>query len=159
MIIIIPFELVFILFFALVACVDSLALSVILWISQHWVIAKIGIYLFFLLIILSEVLSLIKKHSKSLIFWFAWWNILRSIVAAEYFIFLLSDLAENYPTWGFIDKLLSMLGIQVMLIPLFAYCLFEVVIDKMGGITYKSSFLGGVLGCTGIILGALFFLF
>ncbi len=61
---------------------------------------------------------------------------MRSIIAAEYFLFLLSHLAENYSTWGFGDKLLSMLGMQVMLIPLFAYILFEVVIDKMGGITY-----------------------
>ena len=157
-IIIISFELVFILFFVLSLCADSLALSATLWITQNWFIIRAGIYAFFLLIILIEVLPLIKKHSKGLIYWFAGWNTLRSIIAAEYFLFLLSDLAENYSTWDFGDKLLSMLGMQVMLIPLFAYILFEVVIDKMGGITYKSSFFGGILGCAGIVLGVLLFL-
>ena len=157
--IIISLELVFILFFVLAVCADSLALSTILWITQYWTAVKIGIYAFFFLIVLIEVLPIIKKYSKGLICWFTGWNTLRSIIAAEYFLFLLSDLAENYSTWGFGDKLLSMLGMQVMLIPLFAYILFEIIIDKMGGITYKSSFLGGVLGCAGIILGVLFFLF
>ena len=156
--IIISFELVFILFFVLALCADSLALSVTLWITQHWIAVKIGIYVFFVLVILIEVLPLIKKHSKGLIYWFAMWNTLRSIIAAEYFLFLLNDLAENYSTWGFVNKLLSMLGMQVMLIPLFAYILFEFVIDKMGGITYKSSFFGGILGFAGIVLGALLFL-
>ena len=156
--IIISLELVFILFFVLAVCADSIALSAALWITQHWVVVKIGIYAFFLLVILMEILPLIKKQSKGLICWFAAWNTLRSIIAAEYFLFLLSDLVENYSTWGFGDKLLSMLGMQVMLIPLFAYILFEVVIDKMGGITYKSSFFGGMLGCAGIVLGALLFL-
>ena len=155
--IIISFELVFILFFVLSLCADSLALSATLWITQHWIAVKIGIYTFFLLVILIEVLPIIKKYSKSLICWFAGWNTLRSIVAAEYFLFLLNDLVENYSTWGFGDKLLSMLGMQVMLLPLFAYILFEITIDKMG-VTYKSSFLGGLLGCAGIVLGALLFL-
>jgi len=156
--IIISFELLFILFFVISLCADSLALSATLWITQNWFAIKAGIYAFFLLVILIEVLPIIKKYSKRLVYWFTGWNLLRSIVAANYLLFLLNDLANNYSTWGFGNKLLSMLGLQVMIIPLFAYIFFEITIDKLGGITYKSSFLGGVLGCAGIILGALLFL-
>lgn len=156
--IIISFELVFIFFFVLALCADSLALNATLWITQHWIAVKIGIYAFFLLIILIEVLPIIKKYSKGLICWFAGCNTFRSVIATEYFLFLLSDLAESYSTWGFGDKLLSMLGMQVMLIPLFAYILFEITIDKMGGVTYKSSFVGGILGIGGIVLVSTFFL-
>lgn len=156
--IIISFELVFILFFVLALCADSLALSATLWVAQNWIVVKTGIYAFFLLIVLIEVLPIIKKYSKRLICWFAGWNTLRSIVAAEYFLFLLSDLTEHYSIWGSGDKLLSMLGMQLMLLPLFAYILFEITIDKMGSVTYKSVFLGGLFGCAGIVLGALLFL-
>ena len=158
MIVFFSFELVFILFFVLALCADSIMLNAMLWIARNWIAVEITIYAFFLLIVLIEVLPVRKKHSKSLLCWFAGWNTLRSFVAAEYFLFLLGDLAGNYSTLGLGDKLLSMLGLQIMLLPLFAYILFEIVVEKMGGITYKSSFIGGVSGCLGIILGAMCFL-
>ena len=48
-----------------------------------------------------------------------------------------------------------MLGIQLMIIPLYLYVVFEYVIDEMGGITYKSVFLGGILSIIGMVLGIL----
>lgn len=156
--IIISFEILLILFFILSICADSLMISTTLWISSHWFAVEIGVYFSFLFIVLIEVIPTIKKHCKSLVFWFAIWNILRSIVAAKYFLFLLCDLACNYSSWGFGEKILSMLGIQVMIIPLFAYVLFEIIIDKMGGISYKSVLIGSLLGIVGTMLGALLFI-
>lgn len=98
--VIISFELFFIVFFVLALCADSLVLSLTVWIAQNWITVKIIIYAFFLLIVLIEVLQVVKQHLKSLICWFAGWNTLRSIIAAEYLLFLLSDLAENYSAWG-----------------------------------------------------------
>ena len=61
-----------------------------------------------------------------------------------------------YSTWGFLEKVLSMLGIQLMIIPLYLYAVFEYVVEKMGGITYKSVFWGGILSSVGMLLGVIF---
>ena len=59
---------------------------------------------------------------------------------------------------GLGEKLLSALGFQIAVIPLLSYALFEIIIEKMGGIKWQSIVLGGlaVVGCIGV--GALFIL-
>ena len=158
MIISLCFELLLIIYGVLSICADSLLSSATLWLSEHWLIVQICVYLSFLLVVVSELSIAGKKIPRKLIGQFAFWNLTRSFIAAQYALFLISDITFNYESLRFGEKFLSILGFQIALIPLFAYILFEVVIDKMGGISKKSVTFGGLLSIGGILgLGALIF--
>lgn len=147
-------EILVVIFAVLSICADHIITDAMTWFVAHWNTVRICIYFVFILILIVEIVTIIKKEQKQLVGWFSLWNLIRSCVAAQYTIFLVADLAYNYSTMGLGEKLLSALGLQIMIIPLFAYALFEIIIDKMGGISWKSVATGGLVSSVGIGVGA-----
>lgn len=153
--IILSFEILVVLYFVFAICVDYVVNTAMLWITSYWIIVQTCTYLFFAVIVIIEAIEVAKNENKKIACWFTFWNISRSYVAARYFLFILSDLASNYKSFGLGDKILSAVGLQIMIIPLFAYGLFEVIIRASGELSIKSILIGGLVGIGGIALGAL----
>lgn len=163
MIIFISSELITIIFLLLVVCADYILQDWMLWITSHWLGVQIFIYLIFAAVLAGEVIAAFikaekKAQKKLIIWWFALWNVLRSFAAAKYLLFLISDLAFNYGTLGFFEKILMLFGLMIADIPLLAYFLFEIIAyeiitngsEECGALTVLG---GGLLSIGGIVLG------
>ena len=80
-------EVLLIVFSFLSLCADSLLGEAMLWITAHWTGIQICVCLLFSLVIVFELFPAIKKVKKSLVVWFAFWNVIRSFVASQYALF------------------------------------------------------------------------
>ncbi len=147
-----------ILLMLLAICADGFVLQLVRWLGENWGGVEFGVALFFMAITVIEIVATAKKEkNESLIIWYTSFNFLRTTVAIKYVLFTLNDIVANYGTMWLGEKLLFAMGVQLAIIPLFGYSLFEVILSKTG-MTYKSVFLAGIVSSAGIGVGALFLL-
>lgn len=143
----------------LLLCADGCVLQVVRWLGENWGGVEFGVAIFFMAIMLIEIIATAKREkNESLLIWYTIWNFIRSAVAINYVLFIVNDMVANYGgIMGIGEKILFAMGLQLAIIPLFLYGLFEVILSKTE-MTYRSVFLAGIVSAVGIVLGALFLL-